>query len=74
MAAAMVKWATWLPVVAAGAAAAYAYTRRQGYRTAPHGSALADRDSDTRQKLGGPAGVHVEEAVTVNRPVADTAG
>ena len=45
-------------------------TKRQGYRTAPHGSALADLDSDTRQKLGGPAGVHVEETVTVNRPVA----
>jgi uncharacterized membrane protein len=67
-----VKWATWLPVVAAGAVAAYAYTKRPGYRPGRRGTALiADRDSDTRQKLGGPAGIHVEEAVTVVRPVSE---
>ena len=32
---------------------------------------VADRDSDTRQQLGGSSGVHVEESVTVNRPVAE---
>ena len=32
---------------------------------------IADRHSDTRRRLGGSAGVHVEESVTVNRPVAE---
>ena len=32
---------------------------------------LADIDSDTRRQLGGSAGVHVEESVTVNRPIGD---
>ena len=32
---------------------------------------IADQDSDTRQRLGGPRGIHVEEAVTINRPIAD---
>jgi uncharacterized membrane protein len=32
---------------------------------------IADQDSDTRQTLGGPRGIHVEEAVTINRPIAD---
>ncbi len=32
---------------------------------------LADIQSDTRQQLGGSAGVHVEESVTVNRPIGD---
>ncbi|MBI4264958.1 MAG: SRPBCC family protein [Acidobacteria bacterium] len=31
---------------------------------------MADRDSDTRQRLGGPRGIHVEEEVVVARPVA----
>jgi uncharacterized membrane protein len=30
---------------------------------------LADRDSDTRQQLGGGRGIHVEESVTINRPI-----
>lgn len=35
-----------------------------------HGTGvLADRGSDTRQQLGGTAGIHVEEAVSINRPV-----
>lgn len=49
------KWATWLPVVAAGAVGAYAVMQRRG----------------TRQQLGGSAGVRVEESVTVNRPIGD---
>ena len=66
------KWATWLPVVAAGAVGAYAVMQRRGHRARGTGTGmLADRGSDTRQQLGGPAGVHVEESVTVNRPVAE---
>ncbi|MBI2187696.1 MAG: SRPBCC family protein [Acidobacteria bacterium] len=72
MAQTTVKWATWLPVVAAGAVTAYALTRRQPQRANGHGTGvIADHGSDTRQQLGGPAGIHVEEAVTVNRPVTD---
>src|SRR5262245_2267650 len=56
-------------MVAAGAVAAYAMTRRQAPRPTQHGTGvIADRDSDTRRRLGGPAGIHVEEAVTVSRP------
>ena len=34
-----------------------------------HGTGvLADRESDTRQQLGGAAGIHVEEAITINKP------
>ena len=32
---------------------------------------IADRGSDTRRHLGGNRGMHVEESVTVNRPVAE---
>jgi uncharacterized membrane protein len=32
---------------------------------------IADRGSDTRQKLGGRRGIHVDDAVTINRPVAE---
>ena len=32
---------------------------------------IADRDSDTRQRLGGRRGIHVEESVTINRPIAE---
>lgn len=32
---------------------------------------IADRDSDTRRRLGGPRGVHVDETVTINRPLAE---
>jgi uncharacterized membrane protein len=63
-----VKWTTWLPVVAVGAVTAYAVTRRQGHRATGYGTGvIADRESDTRQQLGGRAGIHVEESVTVNR-------
>ena len=66
------KWATWLPVVAAGAVGAYAVMQRRGHRANGRGTGmLADIQSDTRQQLGGSAGVHVEESVTVNRPIGD---
>lgn len=72
MAQTTVKWTTWLPVVAVGAATAYAFTRRSGHRASGHGTGMiADRGSDTRQQLGGRAGIHVEEAITVNRPIGD---
>ena len=32
---------------------------------------IADRGSDTRRRLGGRRGIHVEESVTVNRPIAE---
>lgn len=32
---------------------------------------IADRGSDTRRQLGGTRGIHVEESVTINRPVAE---
>ena len=32
---------------------------------------IADRGSDTRRQLGGDRGIHVEESVTINRPVAE---
>ena len=57
MTAGTVKWATWLPMVAAGAVAAYALPRRPAYRAGRRGTAaIADRDSDTRQQLGGRLG------------------
>jgi uncharacterized membrane protein len=66
------KWSTWFPAVAVGAVTAYAFTRRQGHRASGYGTGvIADRHSDTRRQLGGGAGIHVEEAVTVNRPVPD---
>ena len=66
------KWATWLPVVAAGAVGAYAVMHRRGHRASGRGTGmLADIDSDTRQQLGGSAGLHVAESVTVNRPIGD---
>jgi uncharacterized membrane protein len=72
VAAGAAKWATWLPMVAAGAVAAYAITKRQGPRPTQHGTGvIADRDSDTRRQLGGAAGIHVEEAVTVSRPQSE---
>ena len=32
---------------------------------------IADFGSDTRQRLGGARGIHVEESVTINRPIAE---
>ena len=34
-------------------------------------AAVADRYSDTRRRLGGRRGIHVEESVTVNKPIAE---
>ena len=42
----------------------------RGRGTNGHAS-VADRGSDTRTQLGGPAGIHVEEWITVERPVAE---
>jgi len=37
-----------------------------------HGTGeFADRESDTRQQLGGRRGIHVQESVTINRPIAE---
>jgi uncharacterized membrane protein len=37
-----------------------------------HGTGeIADRGSDTRHKLGGARGIHVEDSVTINRPIAE---
>lgn len=37
-----------------------------------HGTGMiADRGSDTRSQLGGSAGIHVEESVSINKPVAE---
>ena len=43
---------------------------RSGARERGTGLA-ADRGSNTRRKLGGRRGVHVEETVTINRPIAE---
>ena len=32
---------------------------------------VADRDSDTRRRLGGYRGIHVDESVTIHRPVSE---
>jgi len=32
---------------------------------------IADRGSDTRRRLGGRRGIHVDESVTINRPIAE---
>jgi uncharacterized membrane protein len=62
----------WLPVVAAGALAAYAIQRSLSRRANGKGTGMvADRGSDTRRQLGGRRGIHVEHAITVNRPVAE---
>jgi len=68
--------------VAAVAAAAFLYRGATGHcdvyqalgvnHAGGNGTgSLADRDSDTRQQLGGSRGIHVEESVTVGRPLAD---
>ena len=41
-------------------------------RAGGHGTGvMADRGSDTRQKLGGSAGIHVEESSLINKPVSE---
>ena len=64
---------------AAGAALLYrgatghcAISERIGRDTAHRGhAAIADVDSDTRQRLGGPRGIPVEETLTINRPISE---
>jgi uncharacterized membrane protein len=64
---------------AAGAALLYrgatgycAINERIGRDTAHQGhAAIADENSDTRQRLGGTRGVHVEDAVTIDRPISE---
>ncbi len=64
---------------AAGAALLYrgatgycAINERIGRDSAHRGhAAIADAGSDTRERLGGTGGVHVEAAVTINRPVSE---
>ena len=61
----------WLPVIAAGAIAAYAIKRGLSHGSRGKGTGIiADRDSDTRRKLGGARGIHVEHSVLINRPAA----
>ena len=58
----------WLPLVAAGALAAYALQRGLRRRRPLKGTGyISDRHSDTRQKLGGARGLHVEHAVLIHK-------
>ena len=62
----------WLPVVAAGALAAYVVNRGLSHRARGKGTGIiADRGSNTRRKLGGQRGIHVEHSVLIRRPVAE---
>jgi uncharacterized membrane protein len=61
----------WLPVFAAGALAAYALQRGLRRRRPVKGTGfIADRDSDTRQKLGGSRGIHVEHSLLIHKRAA----
>ena len=45
---------------------------RNGRQARDYGTGvIADRGSDTRAQLGGTRGIHVEESVTINRPVGE---
>jgi uncharacterized membrane protein len=61
----------WLPVVAAGALAAYALQRGLRRRRPVKGTGfIADRYSDTRRQLGGSRGIHVEHSVLIHKRAA----
>ena len=45
--------------------------RADGHATGKGTGMIADRHSDTRQKLGGKRGIHVEDSVTINRPIGE---
>jgi uncharacterized membrane protein len=45
--------------------------RANDHATEPGTGVIADRGSNTRQKLGGRRGIHVEESVTINRPIGE---
>jgi len=48
------------------------WTYARVYTDSGHGTGeIADRGSNTRHKLGGARGIHVEESVTINRPIAE---
>jgi uncharacterized membrane protein len=55
-----------------GATGYCAVNARIGRDSAHRGhAAIADIGSDTRERLGGSRGVHVEDAVTINRPASE---
>ena len=61
----------WLPVVAAGALAAYAFKRGLDQRARAKGTGIiADRGSNTRRRLSGSRGIHVEHSVLIRKPAA----
>jgi uncharacterized membrane protein len=61
----------WLPVVAAGALAAYALQRGLRRRRPVKGTGfIADRYSDTRRRLGGSRGIHVEHSMLIHKRAA----
>jgi uncharacterized membrane protein len=45
--------------------------RRSGGERGEGTGIIADRYSDTRQQLGGNRGIHVEESVSINRPISE---
>jgi uncharacterized membrane protein len=46
--------------------------RANGHTDRQQGTGIvADRGSDTRAQLGGERGIHVEESVTINRPISE---
>lgn len=51
---------------------AFGINRADGHTDREPGTGIvADRGSDTRQQLGGSRGIHVEESVTINRPLSE---
>ena len=66
-----VNWGRWLPVMAAGAVAAYAYAHRTTRANGQGTGVIADRHSDTRQQLGGTRGILVEQSAVVHRPLPE---
>ena len=50
---------------------AFGVNRANGHATEKGTGRVADRGSDTRHQLGGGRGVHVEESVTINRPLTE---
>ena len=45
--------------------------RANGQALEPGTGIIADRGSDTRRRLGGHRGIHVDESITINRPIAE---
>lgn len=65
----------WLLALAGSALAGYALYQVFGARPRAGGGkgtgVTADFGSDTRQRLGGDRGIHVESSVSINRPVSE---